>query len=513
MSQGHKKNPGKKVRPSGWERLKRRFPTVEDVTEKLDSLKQNRKGSAAYIRILNEVKKDNERHGRHRGQQASSAVQGSNNALASTSDQSDAPLQTISDAPPTDVEEKKDKQGEGIADNGLVSAPQNEDNPIHQECETSDPQTDEKAPTCKTSANIFDEPPQCPKCIEEGKDPLMKSKELRYNKWSTKRVYYCPIHGIKKTPKSYSTKIPVDSLQKMEEAYFEHDSNMESLQEKLPPGREAKTQTIANALRNRAQGYAEVLKKRSPEIKMRTGFKVGDKKYLYMLVDSTDTSPSMYLDVCLDATSGHTLGHQNADTKTAEKKIELLRKVRDLGYTPDLVVVDEDQSWIEAIKNVFPDSTITYCAFHLKKRLNEKLPTKPPASRGLPFETRRLYRFVKYNIFTIADALDFTLASELKQTLEHARPHWKRDAEATTAVEQFLEKTQMYLQYLYFPGAPNTTGRLEVFFKHLKKKKAVKETTAKDKKADFIDILIYHRELRLLNTETKPPTTTNSGKP
>jgi hypothetical protein len=219
-----------------------------------------------------------------------------------------------------------------------------------------------------------------------------------------------------------------------------------------------------------------------------------------MLVDSTDTSSSTYLDICLDASSGHILGHQNTDAKTAQKKIELLRKVRDLGHTPDLVVVDEDPSWIEAIKNVFPDSTITFCAFHLKKRLNEKLPTESSASRGLPFETRRVYRFVKYTIFAIVDALDFTLAPELKQTLEHARPYWERDAKAKTAVEQFFEKTQMYLQYLHFPGAPNTTGRLEVLFKHLKKKKAARESKAGGCKADYIDILVSRRELRLLNT-------------
>ena len=342
-----------------------------------------------------------------------------------------------------------------------------------------------------------DDKPDCPIC---GNNLHMRGKEWRRNTWSTKRVYRCQIHGIKCSKRSESTKIPTGSLQEVEHLMLDRGLDRVGAQEHL---RKQKIivdpQTITNALRKKKHQYGDTIQKRSQELGALLGLQVGDRRYRYLLVDSTETSKHSYLDVCMDETHGIAVVHQNTRTKSAAEKIALLKRLKDSGYEPDAIVLDEEAAWIEAASTVYPKAIQVYCGFHLKKRLNKALPTRGKGAKGIPFEIRRLWRFVKYTISAVVDSADHTLAMLLKDVLLMSRAYWEKDERARAAVEDFLEKMPMYLNYLEFPQAPSTTGRLERIFKMLKKNSAVSKARGYKSRADIIDLLIFKHTLEKVN--------------
>jgi transposase-like protein len=382
---------------------------------------------------------------------------------------------------------------------GLVEKDNGHAYKLTERARTSALSSKEALPTTShKDGNIsLSEVPDCPKCRS---NVHMREKEWRHNRWSTKRVYRCEIHGIKRSRRSESTKIPAESLQELEHLMLEHGLDRVGAQEQLRKQKVVvDAQTITNALRKKTQQYADTIQKRSAEVDALLGIQVGNKRYRYLLVDSTETSKRGYLDACMDETHGIVVVHQNTRTKSATEKVALLRRLKDKGYEPDVIVLDEEGAWIEAASTVYPKAIQVYCGFHLKKRLNKALPTRGRGAKGISCETRRLWRFVKYTIYALVDSADITLAMLLGDVLLKSRPYWGRDERAKTAVENFLEKMDMYLNYLKFPHAPGTTGRLERIFKTLKENAAVLKARGYKSRADVIDLLIFKYTLWKLN--------------
>lgn len=194
------------------------------------------------------------------------------------------------------------------------------------------------------------------------------------------------------------------------------------------------------------------------------------------------------------------VGHQFVEFK--DQKEELLRQVEADGYHPDLIVLDEDPTWIRACKDVFPNAKMQFCLFHLKKRLNGKLPThhKRKAAEPRASEKLKLWRFLKNIIGSIVDAPDKTAATSVKDILERTRASWEKDLEARPVVEDFLKNLfDHYLLYLAFPKAPTTTNHIEHLFREIKMRKAVTAARTIAARSDYIDIIINGKRLELLN--------------
>jgi hypothetical protein len=345
-----------------------------------------------------------------------------------------------------------------------------------------------------------DRVPDCPVC---GHNRYVRGKEWRYNAYSTRRVYHCTEHGCKMTPEFESTKIPKATLDEIETRRLDHGLDLAgAVKEAADDGVHVVAATISNALRKRAGSYQNALKDRAADLRSKWGIQVGSKRLRYLLVDSTDTfkAKSSYLDACMDEKTGDIVAYQHATSKNAEYKIALLRRLTDgAKYQPDLVVIDRDPAWGSAVKTTLPYAAIQYCAFHLKKWLNERLPTKGKGAKGIPWQTRRTWRFVKYVISAIADSPDKSCAASLREVLERARIYWENDARAKGVVEEFLDDMPYYLTYHDFPEAPNTTGRLERFFGKLKENKTVREAKSLKAKADAIDLVISRSRVKKLH--------------
>ncbi len=338
-------------------------------------------------------------------------------------------------------------------------------------------------------------PPTCPQCRS---NKYVRRKERRLNLYSNRTVFKCYACGKKITPRSDSTKIPNDCFEEIEELRFRQDCGLAGIQERITP--KVCRSTISNAMRRRGNKCALLVRQRIPELRGKWGCQINKRKYYYMLVDSTSFSGGGYLDACVDDKSRDVVGHQFVEFK--DEKEALLRQVEADGYHPDLIVLDEDPTWIRACEEVFPNAKMQFCLFHLKKRLNEKLPTrhKRKGTERRASEKLKLWRFLKSMIGSIVDALDLTTSTSLKNSLEGTRASWEKDREARPIVEDFLKNLfDHYLLYLSFPMAPNTTNHIEHLFREIKMRKAVTAARTIAARSDYINIIINRKRLELLN--------------
>jgi len=93
-----------------------------------------------------------------------------------------------------------------------------------------------------------------------------------------------------------------------------------------------------------------------------TGLKIRGAHYVYLhIADVTSRDPLAYA-MC-----------RREDVATIEP---ILRKLKNLGYIPKIVVSDLAPELLVSVKKVFPNAVIQGCVFHVTLWLDKELPTK-----------------------------------------------------------------------------------------------------------------------------------------
>lgn len=116
-----------------------------------------------------------------------------------------------------------------------------------------------------------------------------------------------------------------------------------------------------------------------------TGIKISGKPYVYFH--------------CADILSKLPLAYEILPDRKAVSIENILWQIRSAGYYPKIIVTDLAPELLEAIKRVYPDALVQGCLFHLRKWLDENLPTK---RRRVDPETFQKWVMVKKLIMHIA---------------------------------------------------------------------------------------------------------------
>lgn len=156
-----------------------------------------------------------------------------------------------------------------------------------------------------------------------------------------------------------------------------------------------------------------------------TGIKISGKPYVYFH--------------CVDIPSKLPLAYEILPDRTTESIENILLQIRSAGYHPRIVVTDLAPELLEAIKRVYPDALIQGCLFHLRKWLDENLPTK---RRRVDPETFQKWVMVKKIIMYIALAYSKDKQRLLVNSLLNMYP--SLDDAAKNVVQLFINKWLRY---------------------------------------------------------------------
>ncbi|MEM3640576.1 MAG: transposase [Candidatus Bathyarchaeia archaeon] len=116
---------------------------------------------------------------------------------------------------------------------------------------------------------------------------------------------------------------------------------------------------------------------------------------------------------------------------------QVLTTLRNAGYSPYLAVVDLASEILSALKEVYPETKIQGCLFHLQQWLNKQLPT---IKKRIDKQTLQLWRAVKKRIMEIAKAENM----EIRQRHLTELKNMQLDEVSSSVVKTFLENLQYY---------------------------------------------------------------------
>ena len=118
------------------------------------------------------------------------------------------------------------------------------------------------------------------------------------------------------------------------------------------------------------------------------------KKITVMGIDMTNLNAerkkNYYIEV-YDVTTHDTIAYPVCYNKKAKTITNVLLRLKDAGYIPDIVVTDLAGELVESVRKVFPNAVIQGCIIHLTHRLDKKLPNKN-YKRGMTTKQREEYK-------------------------------------------------------------------------------------------------------------------------
>jgi len=267
----------------------------------------------------------------------------------------------------------------------------------------------------------------CPYC---GSTRIIR-KGFRYNRSGSVQLYLC---------KSCNRRFPENARKAKElpgdlaETYFFDAQSLESLL-KTNKGLKISRSTLYRRIREQARqcpGWEELLEAKKGQENWgsvmgidTTGLKIRGAAYVYLhIADVMSRDPLAYA-VCT-----------REDVATIEP---ILRKLKDLGYSPRIVVSDLAPEILISVKNVFPNAILQGCVFHVSLWLNKELPTKKIVE-NVDKEKAVLWRKVK-------DIINYVCISKNEPTRQQYLEQLNSltlDEKAKTVVARFLDNLKYY---------------------------------------------------------------------
>ena len=269
-----------------------------------------------------------------------------------------------------------------------------------------------------------------------------------------------------------SNKIPGQLTEQLFEDFYFQGKRRQELKEELAKrySISVSNNTITNVAAKVGSEYGKLLfgenLLRSKGVGKLLGFKYGNKKYHYLLVDVTpypSHGSSLYLYVAMNYPKPLVLDFRIADEMDSRITEELLASLRNCDYRPSVVISDRGTDVVGPIKRVFPDARHEYCARHLLVDARKLLIEKRVKDKQLN-DLRQYYE--KWVESIIKCPYQERFQSEVDR-LEQDKRNWSKDADLERTIGGFVADRDHYAVHYEYPGCPSTTNALEGYFAKL----------------------------------------------
>jgi hypothetical protein len=221
---------------------------------------------------------------------------------------------------------------------------------------------------------------------------------------------------------------------------------------------------------------------------------VKSKSHVHLLIDGT------YLpnDLCLILYYDHSIRYvQLYRTSSQEKFREIyqdLKALKTLEVQVYSVTCDGHKSILKAVAKAYPQAYIQRCVVHVKRRCRAYLSAKPKldASKDLLFivnqvtgiKTSEQCSMWLLQLHNWHQQYKDILLEESYNSLKNE--YWYTHKDLYLAYTHLINALPHLFTYLNDPEIPNTTNRLESFFKHLKEKLLLHSGLRLEAKRNFI---------------------------
>lgn len=228
---------------------------------------------------------------------------------------------------------------------------------------------------------------------------------------------------------------------------------------------------------------------------------VKSKAHVHLLIDGT------YLpnDLCLILYYDHSIRYvQLYRTSSQEKFREIyqdLKALKTLGIQVYSVTCDGHKSILKAVAKAYPEAYIQRCVVHVKRQCRVYLSAKPKldASKGLLFivnqvtgiKTPEQCSLWLLQLHKWHQQYKGILLEESYNSLKNE--YWYTHKDLYQAYTHLINALPHLFTYVNDPEIPNTTNRLESFFKHLKEKLLLHSGLRLEAKRNFIKWYLHFK--------------------
>lgn len=221
---------------------------------------------------------------------------------------------------------------------------------------------------------------------------------------------------------------------------------------------------------------------------------IRSKGKVHLLIDGTYFPNDLCLILYYDHDLRYVQLYRHTDQERYKQIKEDLDNLKKLGVDVYSVTCDGHKAILKAIKKVYPLAIIQRCLIHIKRQSRNYLSAAPQLQAGqeLLKISNRVTAIKSHEqcglwLLSIKNWEDkyLTFVNETSLNEESGR-YWYKHKNLHAAYQLLVRAIPHMFGYLDDPQIPNTTNRLESYFKHLKEKLNLHSGLRIESKRNFI---------------------------
>gem|GEM_PF-4755005 len=350
--------------------------------------------------------------------------------------------------------------------------------------------------------------PPCPAC---GGRELWYRGERRY-RYSGAKVWECRNEGCRlfghvfttndvlRKPnqrRRISNKVPWRYHEVMWQMHYQQEMKASQIREHLIKlGIDVKERTVTNIV-TRQSGEQEGSFWLNEGVKDAIGFRFGDRKFHYLIVDATPYKfrEQVHYYFAMDYPSKIIIKYDETGSLGAEAVRQFLSGIATKrSYVPNVVICDEAKEIRQAAMEIFPSCRVQLDRTHLSRRVLEQA-IRP---RVLDEGTRELRKFIGFQILSLLHSPSREIFATKLSELQDISAVWMNDAVLGPLVSRFIGNSKEYATHYDFPGCPPSTNSLEGFFGYLDKRRKNYDVRSREKWARYLASLVTVHNRKML---------------
>lgn len=231
---------------------------------------------------------------------------------------------------------------------------------------------------------------------------------------------------------------------------------------------------------------------------------VRSKGKVHLLIDGSYFPNDLCLVLYYDHDLRYVQLYRHTDQERYIQIKEDLDNLKSLGVDVYSVTCDGHKAILKAIKKAYPQALIQRCLVHIKRQVKNYLSTTPQLVPGqellkLSNKITAIKSYEECGLWLLLmkqwedKYLEFV--NEISLNVESGR-YWYKHKNLHAAYQLIIKAIPNMFWYLDDPEIPNTTNRLESYFKHLKEKLTLHSGLRIESKRNFIKWYLHLKNTR-----------------
>jgi hypothetical protein len=223
-------------------------------------------------------------------------------------------------------------------------------------------------------------------------------------------------------------------------------------------------------------------------------FIIHEKIRLYLIIDGTYFTEGLCLVLYYDSRLKYSLLYRFSSNELYPEIKEDLANLKLLGIDIAAVTCDGKKSIINAVRKVYPDSTLQRCTVHVQRMVRTWLTRKPKLQPAIELRyliglVHHIKTMVEYHMWTIAVQQWYKrhqLMIEQKVYRPQTNRWWYKHRKLRRSAIMVIKALDDMFHFIADNNIPKSTNGLDSYFGHLKSNLAIHRGLSKEHRKGFI---------------------------